>query len=68
LGDGVADTGVVASCPYCGAVVDLAVDPGGGASQAYVEDCAVCCRPWTVHLVFDGEGRARVTLETEDEG
>jgi len=68
LGDGVADTRVTASCPYCGAGADLTVDPGSGAVQEYVEDCAICCRPWMVRLVFDREGRARVTLATEDEG
>jgi hypothetical protein len=32
-------------CPHCGEQVDTAPDPGGGASQEYIEDCPVCCRP-----------------------
>ncbi len=31
------------TCPYCGEIVTIALDPGGGPSQAYVEDCQVCC-------------------------
>jgi hypothetical protein len=26
-------------------MIEIYVDPGGGAHQDYVEDCAVCCRP-----------------------
>jgi hypothetical protein len=67
LGDGVADTETEAVCPYCGEVVELTLDPGSGARQQYVEDCAVCCRPWTVNVLFDEQGRADVTLERADE-
>ena len=67
LGDGVADLGATAICPYCGAEVELALDPGGGAAQEYVEDCPVCCRPWAVRVTYDHSGAATVTLETEDE-
>ena len=61
LGDGTADTEATVSCPYCGEECEVAVDPGSGATQEYVEDCAVCCRPWavTVHVGYDGE----VTVE-----
>lgn len=56
LGDGVADTAAEVWCPYCGEASEIAVDPGGGSLQHYVEDCPVCCRPWqvTVHFAFDG--------------
>ncbi len=42
-------------CPYCGACFDTAVDCSAG-SQAYVEDCAVCCQPidFTVQVGIDG--------------
>jgi hypothetical protein len=66
LGDGVADTEAEAVCPYCGEVVDLALDPGSGAQQQYVEDCSVCCRPWNVSVVFDDEGRAAVSVQPLD--
>lgn len=67
LGDGVADTHSAGVCPYCGAPVEIAVDPGGGPVQRYVEDCPVCCRPWTVRVVFDHDGHAEMYLGTEDE-
>ena len=48
LGDGTADTEAQVRCPYCGQVNEIGLDPGGGATQDYVEDCQVCCRPWRV--------------------
>jgi hypothetical protein len=68
LGDGTADTIATSSCPYCGEEVDLAVDPGGGPRQEYVEDCSVCCRPWQVTLTYDAQGIADVQLEPADDG
>jgi hypothetical protein len=65
LGDGTADTEAPASCPHCGESVRLAVDPGGGARQRYVEDCPVCCRPWAVRVEWSGDGTASVHLERE---
>ena len=66
-GDGTADTSAVAYCPYCGELNELAVDPGGGSLQLYVEDCHVCCRPWRVTVAFDHDGQAAATLEAADE-
>jgi Cysteine-rich CPXCG len=68
LGDGTADTTAFAACPYCGEAVELAVDPGGGPRQEYVEDCFVCCRPWQVTLTYDEHGAAFVELEAADDG
>ena len=45
LGDGTADTEATVVCPYCGEENEIAVDPGSGDSQEYIEDCQVCCRP-----------------------
>lgn len=42
-------------CPYCGAVTDLLLDLSAG-SQAYVEDCGVCCRPMECHLWVQVDG------------
>ena len=67
LGDGTADTTATVICPYCGEPNEVGVDPGGGAAQEYVEDCQVCCRPWRVVVAFDGDGAARVSVETDDE-
>lgn len=62
LGDGVADMETVARCPYCGEEVEITVDPGGGSSQEYVEDCPVCCSPWLVHVHYSG-GDVSVSIE-----
>lgn len=35
------------SCPFCGESFELAIDTSV-ASQRFVTDCEVCCRPFTV--------------------
>ena len=65
LGDGVADTDTSVTCPYCGEEVEIAVDPGGGSSQSYVEDCPVCCSPWLVRVRYSG-GSAEVSVAQAD--
>jgi len=62
------DDAVVVSCPYCGELVELLLDVGGGAVQDYVEDCEVCCRPWRVRLRMQRDGSAEVDVGTLDEG
>jgi hypothetical protein len=32
-----------------------------------VEDCPVCCRPWTVYVTYTLDGAAQVSLAPEDE-
>jgi hypothetical protein len=51
------------TCPYCGEIVTIALDPSGGVSQAYVEDCQVCCQPWQVHVNYDDVGEAHVWVD-----
>ena len=34
-------------CPYCWQTISMIFD-GSTASQTYVEDCEVCCRPLQV--------------------
>jgi len=43
------------TCPYCGEQAEIHVesDVRGG----FVQDCEVCCNPWLVRLVTDGEYR-----------
>ena len=67
LGDGTADTSATMQCPYCGEAVGIELDPGGGAAQDYVEDCAVCCRPWRVRVRYGTGGIARVSVTALDE-
>ena len=66
LGDGTAETSAEVSCPYCGEVNLIALDPGSGSDQEYVEDCQVCCRPWQVRVHYDRNGVAGISVEPED--
>ena len=58
---------VEGSCPYCGEPIALWVDEGGGRSQRYVEDCAVCCRPIEVHAATDEGGEPYLSLQRSDD-
>lgn len=53
-------------CPYCGEPLALVVDASAG-DQAYVEDCAVCCRPMAVSVRVDGAD-IQVVVRRDDEG
>jgi hypothetical protein len=59
-------TNASAQCPYCGEVVEPALDPLGPSEEEYVEDCPVCCRPWRVHVQRSDEG-VEVWLAREDD-
>lgn len=65
LGDGTAETGAEVCCPYCGEMNEIALDPGSGSEQDYVEDCQVCCRPWRVTVRYLPDGGADVSVEPE---
>lgn len=67
LGDGTADIGATVYCPYCNETVEITLDPGSGASQSYVEDCEICCQPWTVSVQYRGDGGADVTVAPLEE-
>lgn len=66
LGEGTADVSSVVTCPYCGEQSEVALDPGSGAHQAYVEDCPVCCQPWAVRVDYDADGSAHVQLSAQE--
>ena len=65
LGDGMADTSATVLCPYCGEVVAVTLDPSGGSAQEYVEDCEVCCQPWSVSVSYR-DGHADVSVRPLD--
>lgn len=46
------DTHVV-TCPYCFEEVEIYVEPDVRGS--YIQDCEVCCNPWTVRVTRAGE-------------
>jgi transposase-like protein len=53
-------------CPHCGATTTIALDPAGGKTQEYVEDCEVCCRAWTVRVWYHAGGGADVDLQATE--
>jgi hypothetical protein len=66
LGDGTAEMQATVVCPYCAEEVELAIDPGSGDDQEYVEDCAVCCQPWQVHVRYHA-GVPTVSVQALDQ-
>lgn len=62
----VIDTQARVRCPWCGSLTTIGLDPGSGPDQAYVEDCPVCCRPWSVSVRYGSTGEASVALARED--
>ena len=67
LGDGVAERSSLVQCPYCGEPVEITLDPGSGSQQDYIEDCAVCCRPWNVSVTYHDDGTADVVVDASDD-
>jgi len=56
------------TCPYCGEIIEVAVDTSGG-SQTYIEDCQACCRPIVMRLVVDeGDDSFDLTASAENDG
>ncbi len=52
-------------CEACGEEIVEPVDVSAGATQRYVEDCPVCCRPNVIHVEVDADGDVRVWAEAE---
>jgi hypothetical protein len=67
LGDGAAAMDAVVYCPYCNESVEITLDPGSGPTQEYVEDCGVCCQPWTVSVHYRADGGADVSVMALDQ-
>ncbi|MEP6495878.1 MAG: CPXCG motif-containing cysteine-rich protein [bacterium] len=55
------------NCPYCGEANTIALDPGSGDAQDYVEDCQVCCQPWRVSVEYGADGAAAVSVTALDD-
>jgi hypothetical protein len=67
LGDGLADTDATIACPYCGESGEIALDPGSGQTQEYIEDCQVCCQPLQISVRYVADGSADVQVRGMDE-
>ena len=52
-------------CDACGEEIVVPIDVSAGASQQYVEDCPVCCRPNVIHVEIDESGDVRIWGEAE---
>ena len=56
------------TCPYCGEPGEIDVDPTDEPSaQQFVEDCSVCCRPWSVRATTDADGNLQVEVDRDDD-
>ena len=53
-------------CDSCGEEIVIPVDPSGGRSQQYVEDCPVCCHPNVIRVEFDRDGQP-VAIDSQRE-
>lgn len=42
-------------CPYCGEQLEIYVEPD--VRGGFVQDCEVCCNPWSVRVHDDEDGR-----------
>lgn len=61
------DAGTNVICPYCGepGEVDVDVDAGEPGEHVFVQDCAVCCHPWTVVVHVGPDGDLNVHVDRE---
>ena len=49
------DEEFVVVCPYCGEELQIRVE--SDVKGSFVQDCEVCCNPWTVSVAHDGGDR-----------
>lgn len=54
------------SCPYCGEPSALALEAEEEDAE-FVQDCPVCCRPWTVRVRTRRDGSVDVSVSAESE-
>ena len=48
-------------CPYCFETVEVAFERD--LEGQLVQDCEVCCRPWSVWIRRDSDGTPTVTVD-----
>jgi hypothetical protein len=53
-------------CAYCFEPNSIFVDPSGGETQQYVEDCQVCCQPNRLSIYWD-ETEAEYRVDSDPE-
>jgi transcription elongation factor Elf1 len=52
-------------CDWCHEQIVVPLDVSAGATQEYVEDCPVCCRPNVIHVEVDDDGVPRIWATRE---
>ena len=55
---------VTVQCPYCFEVVEIDIDPE--TRGVLVQDCEVCCNPWTVRVSGRGDDRTVEVSRTDE--
>jgi hypothetical protein len=52
-------------CPFCGEPGSIQVEPGDAepGEQEFVQDCEVCCRPWSVRVQVGHDGEIAVDVD-----
>jgi hypothetical protein len=52
-------------CPFCGEPGEVATDydPDATGAQVFVQDCAVCCNPWSVTVQVGADGDVSVSVD-----
>ena len=48
-------------CPYCWELLEIYVEPDLRGQM--VQDCEVCCRPWSLAVSHDEDGNLSVHVE-----
>ncbi|HLF93122.1 MAG TPA: CPXCG motif-containing cysteine-rich protein [Planctomycetota bacterium] len=54
------------TCPYCGEPSSLVLEEEEEEAE-FVQDCPVCCRPWTVRVRARRDGSFDVSVGAENE-
>jgi hypothetical protein len=57
---------VEVTCPYCGEPGEVELTPDEEEAD-FVQDCAVCCRPWRVRIRPGRGGPPEVSVGTESD-
>ena len=53
-------------CPYCGEPSTVSLD-STDQSQEFVQDCPVCCRPWSIRIRIVRGQQVEVSVDPEGE-
>ena len=64
MGAGSVSDEFIVTCPYCGEAVEVYIETDVNGS--FVQDCEVCCNPWTVRVSGRGDGRAVHVARADD--